>query len=153
MPSWLAVTLNIITCRLYCFYTLCRNIQVAAVIKNKNHTGQQWKIIYLLRPWYIYQDASLSLKILLLSYCGMCERESVCVCVYIQWCAFRILQHYTSISSCPKFYSVFFVLNLHVKGKETCKETFTVSYDYCLDPNLWNECCRDKCPVCILHIK
>lgn len=65
-----------------------------------------------------------------------CVRESVCLFVHIQRCAFRNLQYYTGISFCPKFYSVFLVLNLHVKGKETCKEKFAVCYDYCLDPNL-----------------
>ena len=59
----------------------------------------------------------------------VCERECVCLCTFndVPLGTSNIIQ---------VFHSVFLVLNLHVKGKEACKEKFAVLYDYCLDPNL-----------------
>lgn len=67
----------------------------------------------------------------------VCERERVCVCL----CTFNDVPLGTSniiqvFHFVLNFIQWFLVLNLHVKGKETCKEKFAVCYDYCLDPNL-----------------
>ena len=60
----------------------------------------------------------------------MCERERENACKSLCLCTFNDVSLGTSniiqvLHFFSKFYSVFLILNLHVRGKEICKEKFT----------------------------